>query len=144
MSGKAKGSAGIGPVLCAGIAIGVLLAVLLTGGDANAAKKKKAAPGSGTCACECRSDERMEGVFGKPSRYSEGISFEVSNSGLCRGSEGGGCHFKRNGVTILGTVRACDFRENSNAASRGDIAPSDQGPENPLGTFQRPGSIFSP
>lgn len=144
MSSKAKGFAGIGVVLCAAAAVGVLLGALLASGDADAAKKRHAAPGSGTCSCECRSDERMDGVFGRPSRYSEGISFEVSNSGLCRQSEGGGCHFKRNGVEILGTARACSFRENSNAASKGDIAPSDQTPDGSLRTFQRPGSIFSP
>lgn len=140
MLNSATGVPPIRAVLCAGALL--LGALLADGGDA-VAKPKKIVKG-GTCSCDCRSDERVETVPGKPSRYRETISFAVSSDGQCSASNGGGCHFKRNGVTVLGTVHGCNYRDNADAANKNDIAPSDPEPNGPLQPFSRPGSIFSP
>jgi hypothetical protein len=87
----------------------------------------------------------VESVPGKPSRYSEDVSFEVSSQGRCSAVRGVGCHFKRNGVTIWGSLGFCNYRDNSSAANMGGTDGIDQtGGNGPTTPFSRPGILLNP
>ncbi len=125
--------------------LGVVIAVLLFATawiETSDAKPKKIVKSGGTCTCTCRSDERMD-TFGRPPRYSQEVSGHVNYTSDCTAQNGGGCRIKlENGSYTPGTSSSCSYKSNSEAANIGDTAPSDQEPEGPLGTFQRPGMIF--